>query len=60
MESVRDMLKVAEDSIKAGVTGLIFGRNIWQNPDMEKLIEALKEIVHKNKSSKEIIEKYSI
>jgi len=60
MESVLDMLKVAEESIKAGATGLIFGRNIWQNPDMEKLIEGLKEIVHNNKSSEEVAEKYSI
>jgi len=39
-------LRLAHDSVRAGAAGIIFGRNVWQHPKMEKLIAALCAIVH--------------
>jgi fructose-bisphosphate aldolase / 2-amino-3,7-dideoxy-D-threo-hept-6-ulosonate synthase len=40
------LLRLAADSVKADADGIIFGRNVWQHPKMEKLIAALCAIVH--------------
>jgi fructose-bisphosphate aldolase / 2-amino-3,7-dideoxy-D-threo-hept-6-ulosonate synthase len=40
------LLRLAADSVKADADGIIFGRNVWQHPEMEKLIAALCAIVH--------------
>jgi DhnA family fructose-bisphosphate aldolase class Ia len=40
--------------------GIIFGRNVWQNPKMESLIMGLKEIVHKNANVEEVIKTYNL
>lgn len=60
MDSVNDMLKVAEDSMRAGAKGLVFGRNVWQNSNMEKIVMALKEIVHNDKKVEEVIQEYGL
>jgi len=39
-------LRLAHDCVRAGAAGVIFGRNVWQRPKMEKLIAALCAIVH--------------
>jgi class I fructose-bisphosphate aldolase len=43
------MLDKARQSMEAGATGLIFGRNIWQRPHEEslRLAERLREILAK-------------
>lgn len=46
MEKVGDILRVAEESTRAGAKGIVFGRNVWQNPKMEAMIKALQKIVH--------------
>lgn len=38
--------KAAADAVAAGVRGLIFGRNVWQVPDMPKVMGELSAIVH--------------
>jgi class I fructose-bisphosphate aldolase len=47
------MLEKARESMEAGATGLIFGRNVWQRPHDESLrfVERLKEILAKYPSS---------
>jgi fructose-bisphosphate aldolase / 2-amino-3,7-dideoxy-D-threo-hept-6-ulosonate synthase len=44
------LLRLAADSVKADADGVIFGRNVWQHPKMEKLIAALCAVVHEDES----------
>jgi class I fructose-bisphosphate aldolase len=48
-----DMLEKARESLDAGATGLIWGRNIWQRPHAESLrfVERLQEILIKYPSA---------
>jgi fructose-bisphosphate aldolase, class I len=48
-----DMLEKARQSMEAGATGLIFGRNVWQREHSESLrfVTQLKEILAKHPSS---------
>jgi class I fructose-bisphosphate aldolase len=48
MDNVEGVLKVAKESVEAGAKGIVFGRNVWQNPKMKDLVGALKAIVHDN------------
>ncbi|HBE44796.1 MAG TPA: fructose-bisphosphate aldolase [Deltaproteobacteria bacterium] len=43
MVSDEELLKKAEVCIKAGASGLIFGRNVWQRP-LDKAVEITKKI----------------
>src|SRR5512140_2872639 len=40
------LLRLAADCVKADAAGIIFGRNVWQHPKMEKLVAALCAVVH--------------
>jgi DhnA family fructose-bisphosphate aldolase class Ia len=40
------LLQLAYDCVQAEADGIIFGRNVWQHPRMEKIIAALCAIVH--------------
>jgi fructose-bisphosphate aldolase / 2-amino-3,7-dideoxy-D-threo-hept-6-ulosonate synthase len=44
------LLGLAEDFMKAGAAGIIFGRNVWQHPNMERLINAICAIVHEGEN----------
>jgi len=46
------LLRLAHDCTSAGAAGIIFGRNVWQHPKMERLINALCLIVHDGESVK--------
>ncbi len=46
MSSIRDVFEVAYQTTAAGARGLVFGRNVWQNPDMDSVVRALQAIVH--------------
>jgi len=41
-----ELLQLAVDSVEAGAAGVVFGRNVWQHPNMEKLVEAICAVVH--------------
>lgn len=43
---VEMLLRLASDCVGAGAAGIIFGRNVWQHPNMEKVISALCAVVH--------------
>jgi len=51
MESDIDVLKMVEDSIKAGGAGISIGRNIFQSPIPDKLIQALSLIIKNGESA---------
>ena len=44
------LLALAHDCMTAGAAGIIFGRNVWQHPNMERLINAICAIVHEEES----------
>lgn len=46
MDTARAALEVVHGSIQAGGKGVVFGRNIWQNPDPTKIVIAMKAIIH--------------
>ena len=46
MDSPRDILQMAHDSIAAGGAGLSMGRNIFQAEDPTRLVQALHAVVH--------------
>jgi len=48
--SGEQMLQLAYDCVQADAAGIIFGRNVWQHPKMEKLIGALCAIVHEDET----------
>lgn len=60
MESVRDVLTVARESIDAGAVSVVFGRNVWQNPAMDKIIQALQDIVHQGATVEQAAEKFGL
>jgi len=50
--SDESLLRLSHDCMEAGAAGIIFGRNVWQHPNMERLINALCLIVHDGESVK--------
>jgi len=44
------LLGLAHDCMKAGASGIIFGRNVWQHPHMERLVNAICAIVHEDET----------
>lgn len=47
-ESLRDVFVVARESIDAGAKAIVFGRNVWQHPQMDNVVQALQDIVHED------------
>jgi len=50
MATPRDVLKMAEDAIKAGAIGVSIGRNIFQHRNPTAMTQALSRIVHEGVS----------
>lgn len=48
LDSTKDFLTVAHDSLKAGGAGLSVGRNVFQHSDMVSLIKTLRGLVHED------------
>jgi len=46
MATPRAALEVVHGSIAAGGKGVVFGRNIWQDPDPSRIVRAMKAIIH--------------
>lgn len=46
MNTPRAALEVVHGAIEAGGRGVVFGRNIWQNPDPSRIVTAMKYIIH--------------
>jgi fructose-bisphosphate aldolase, class I len=56
MGSTRQLLQMAQDSVKAGGAGLSIGRNVFQDNDPTRLIKALNLIVHGEGSVEDALE----
>ena len=46
--SVEGLLAFASDCVKADAAGIVFGRSVWQKPNMKSVIDALCAVVHGN------------
>ena len=55
VDSTRKLLEIVYDSIQAGGAGLSVGRNVFQHPHRIKLVQALRAIVHDNKTVDEAL-----
>lgn len=59
LDSTEAFLKMVQDSLKAGASGLSVGRNIFQYPDPTTLCRALSGIVHQNWSLEQALAEVS-
>ena len=50
-----DFLKSIENIMKTGASGIIVGRSVWQSEKPHSLSRALKEMVHKDQSTEEVM-----
>ncbi len=55
-----DALHLAFDAVNAGARGIVFGRNVLQAKEPERLLDALKEIVKAKKSPETIGKKFGL
>ncbi len=55
MNTSMDTLEVVEGAMTAGASGVVFGRNIWQNKRPAAMVNALKVIIHHNQPASEAI-----
>jgi predicted phospho-2-dehydro-3-deoxyheptonate aldolase len=56
MSSVKDLLIMINDAVQAGGKGISIGRNIFQSPDPEKLVQVIRQVLDSNLSKEEIAE----
>lgn len=47
---LRDYFQMTVDALSAGAAGFTYGRFVWQHPQPTRIVEALRLIVHDNKS----------
>jgi DhnA family fructose-bisphosphate aldolase class Ia len=55
-----DALRLAADSIEAGARGIVYGRNVIQSKDPERLLDALKEVVKDFQAPDKVAAKYKL
>ncbi|MBI3962240.1 MAG: aldolase [Deinococcus sp.] len=48
--SLREALEMVAGAMRAGARGVVFGRNVFQAPDLGKMIAALGKIIHEHGS----------
>jgi class I fructose-bisphosphate aldolase len=48
MESTRDILQMVHDSLRAGGGGISLGRNVFQHQNPQKIVQALRGLVHED------------
>lgn len=46
VDRVADVLAMAEGAVRAGVRGVVFGRNVWQHDDPAGIVAALRRVIH--------------
>lgn len=55
-ENTEEVLQIAYDSVKAGGSGLSFGRNVFQHKNPTLMVKALSAIVHHGASVEKALE----
>lgn len=58
LKTTHNVLEMCYDAMQAGAKGVTFGRNIFDTPNPNKMINALYEIIMQNKKYEEVIEDY--
>ncbi len=53
---VADVLAMAEESVRAGGRGVVFGRNVWQHDNPAGIVAALRRVVHEGMSAAEALD----
>lgn len=48
MDTTEAALEVVHGAIAGGARGVVFGRNIWQDPDPTAIVTAMRAIIHDN------------
>lgn len=56
MESTLDALRMAEAAVRAGASGVVFGRNVVSSPDPAATVRALRAVVHDGKRAEDAAE----
>ncbi len=56
----RDALNLAAAAVHAGAKGIVFGRNVIQSKEPERLLDALKEVVKELKAPDVVARKYKL
>lgn len=59
MDTTQEALQLVYDAIQGGSSGVVFGRNIWQNNNMPGMVAALQHIIHHGGSVSEAMQKLS-
>lgn len=52
--NLQALFEVLSDAMTAGASGVAIGRNVWKNPDPEKVTAALVDIVHNGRKPSEL------
>jgi DhnA family fructose-bisphosphate aldolase class Ia len=58
MDTIEAALQIVAESVQAGGSGVVFGRNIWQSGNTAGMLAALRHIIHQNGSVSEAMERY--
>ena len=59
LETEADAFQMAYDVVRAGAAGITFGRNIWQSGHTQKMIAAMKYVVHEDASVTEAVTRFN-
>jgi DhnA family fructose-bisphosphate aldolase class Ia len=57
-KTLEDGLRMVEGGMRAGATGVLFGRNIFQAKDPVNMLRAMRAIIHDNLTAGEAMETY--
>lgn len=52
---VADVLEMAEGAVRAGVKGVVFGRNVWGHDNPTAIVAALRRVVHEGVPASEAL-----
>ena len=55
MDTLDDVLVVVHSAMQSGGRGVVFGRNIWQDPDPTRVMRALRAIIHDGASVRDAL-----
>jgi DhnA family fructose-bisphosphate aldolase class Ia len=53
-------LRLAADAVNAGARGIVFGRNVLQSKEPQRLLDALKEVVKEFKAPDTVAKAFNI
>jgi|SRR5579875_51486 len=51
-----DLLRMVQQAVNAGAAGVALGRNVWQHPHPERMVAALRAVVHDGRTADEALQ----